>query len=284
MFKVRLLRAVLMPKRIAIILALVTCSCKPTEESHMKAIIGAVLMDGSGGPPVTNSIVVTAGERIRAAGAASTIPIPAEADKIDGSGRFLVPSIVDMDDGSNKAVPGIAHLFKREEAEFEKARDAKLAIIGHIATLADAEWMVNNGANALIGAIGDTEKLDPEFLTRLRDLRIVVAPSLSHAGAQLETAKHTTYAMFRAGVPIALATRGGDPLHEAELLADAGIPAQDVLVAITRNGAAALHRAEAGWIRPAASADLLLLSANPGEDIRNLRKVAMRITAGEIAR
>ena len=62
----------------------------------MKAIIGAVLIDGQAGPPVSNSVVVVAGDRIRAAGAASTVPIPAEADKIDGSGKFLVPRPVDV--------------------------------------------------------------------------------------------------------------------------------------------------------------------------------------------
>src|SRR5690242_20181556 len=77
--------SLLMPRQIALILVLVLCGCKPTEESRMKAIIGAVLMDGSGGPPLTNSVVVTAGERIRAAGSASSVPIPADADKIDGS-------------------------------------------------------------------------------------------------------------------------------------------------------------------------------------------------------
>jgi imidazolonepropionase-like amidohydrolase len=83
--------------------------------------------------------------------------------------------------------------------------------------------------------------------------------------------------MFRAGVPIGLATGGGDPIREAELLSDAGIPPMDIIVAMTHNSAAALHLSET-------RADLLLLSANPAEDIRNLRKVALRLTAGEIAR
>ena len=273
-----------MSRRIRLILALLALAgCKPTEESRTKAIIGSVLMDGSGGPPVTNSVVVTAGAKIRAAGPASAVPIPAEADKIDGSGRFLVPAIVDVYDGTDKKVPGVIHLFKKDEAEFEEARDAKLAIIGHIATLADAQWMVNNGATALVGMVRDTETIDPDFLAKLRDLKIVVAPALVQSGKDLTTAQHNAYRMFRAGVPIALATGGADPLREAELLSDAGIPPQDVIAAITHNSSLGLRSAETGVILPPARADLLLLSANPGEDIRNLRKVAMRMTAGEIA-
>jgi hypothetical protein len=49
----------------------------------------------------------------------------------------------------------------------------------------------------------------------------------------------------------------------------------DVIVAMTHNSSAALRLAEG-------RANLLLLSANPAEDIRNLRKVALRLTAGEI--
>jgi hypothetical protein len=49
----------------------------------------------------------------------------------------------------------------------------------------------------------------------------------------------------------------------------------DVIVAMTHNSSIALHLGEG-------RANLLLLSANPAEDIRNLRKVALRLTAGEI--
>jgi imidazolonepropionase-like amidohydrolase len=241
----------------------------------MKAIIGAVLLDGSGGPPITNSVVVIAGDRIRAAGAASSVPIPALADKIDGSGKFLAPVPVDIYDGSHNKVPTAVHLFKRDEAEFEKARDAHRVIIGHVATLADAQWMVDNGATALVGMIRDSEALDPDFLSKLRNLRIVVAPALLQAGSDLPLAQRNTLRMFRAGIPIGLATAGGDPLHEAELLSAAGIPPMDVIVAMTHNSSAALRL-------PEDRADLLLLSANPAEDIRNLRKAAMRIRAGEI--
>ena len=72
-------------------------------------------------------------------------------------------------------------------------------------------------------------------------------------------------------------------MREAEQLAAAGIPPLDVIVAATRNGAAALHDRDAGTIQAGKRANLLLLSANPGEDIRNLARVAMRIVNGEIS-
>jgi len=249
---------------------LVTSACKAPEESHSKAIIGAVLMDGTGGPPLTNSMVVMAGDRIRGAGPASTIPIPAQADKINGGGRFLVPALVGL-------TPNIQG---RDEAAFAKAREAGLPAIGHIATLADAEWMLDHGATAFVGMIGDTEALDPEFIAKLRDLRITFAPVLTQTETGREIAVRNTLRLFQAGVPIALA--GADPLREAEQLAAAGIPPLDVIVAATRNGAAALHDRDGGTIQAGKRANLLLLSANPGEDIRNLARVAMRIVNGEI--
>jgi imidazolonepropionase-like amidohydrolase len=251
---------------------LVTSACKAPEESHSKAIIGAVLIDGAGGPPLTNSMVVTAGDRIRGAGAASTIPIPAQADKINGGGRFLLPALIDV-------TPNIQD---RDDAAFTKAREAGLPAIGRVATLADAEWMLDHGATGFVGMIRDTETLDPDFLAKLRDLRITFAPALTVAGADLEIAKRNTLRLFQAGVPIALAGQGADPLPEAQLMVAAGIPPLDVIVAATRNGAAALHNKEAGLIQPGKRANLLLLSANPGEDIRNLARVELRLVNGEI--
>jgi imidazolonepropionase-like amidohydrolase len=51
----------------------------------------------------------------------------------------------------------------------------------------------------------------------------------------------------------------------------------DVIAAMSQNSAAAIRQSEG-------RANLLLLSANPAEDIRNLRKVALRIRDGEIVR
>src|SRR5436305_9719878 len=74
--------------RAALAFALLSlCACQPAGENqsagegHMQAVIGAVLIDGQGGPPLSSSVVVIAGGRIRAAGASSVVPIPAEADK-----------------------------------------------------------------------------------------------------------------------------------------------------------------------------------------------------------
>jgi imidazolonepropionase-like amidohydrolase len=218
-------------------------------------------------------MVVIAADRIRAAGPASTVPIPAEADKINGGGRYLVPAPVNV----------VANIQGRDETALAKARETASPAISRVATLADAQWMLDHGATGFVGMIRDTETLDPDFLAKLRDLRIVVAPALTAAGPALEIAKRNTLRLFQAGVPIALASEGAETLREAHLLVEAGIPPLDVIVAATRNGALALHDQESGTIQPGKRANVLLLSANPGEDIRNLSRVEMRIVNGEIA-
>jgi imidazolonepropionase-like amidohydrolase len=248
----------------------------------MKAIIGAVLIDGLGGPPLSDSVVVIASERIREAGGRSTVLIPEEADKIDGSGKFVIPALLDVYPSADAArkFAGV-HLFKVDPAALESARDSGARVVGHVSTQADFRALVDGGAVGFVGMITDTEDLDSELLSRMRNLRIFVAPALVSQAANLEIAKRNTKRLFSAGVPLAVASNGGDPAREPELLADAGIPSLDVIVAATRNSADALQQSnQAGTIQAGKRADLLLLSANPGEDIRNLRKVALHMSAG----
>ena len=299
----------MIPRSVLILALLSLCACQPSGESHMKAIVGAVLIDGQGGPPVSNSLVVVAEDRIRAAGPSAVVPIPAEADKIDGSGKCLVPGLVDVYQGAQPAADftaghpaspdearaRVAQLAKNgaqaiqlwrlepsvTDAVMDATRGAGISVIGHISTLEEAEFLVSNGVSGLVGMICDTEKLDPDFLAKLRDLRIFFAPGLPACAL----AARNTLRLYQAGVPMALASSQGDLLRAAEFLADAGVPPLDVIVAATRNGAVALHQErDRGTLQAGKRANLLLLSANPGEDIRNLRKVALKMVDGEWVR
>ena len=59
------------------------------------AIVGATLIDGTGGPVVTDSIVVIRGERIVAVGKRSLIKVPSGADVVDAKGLTLLPGLID---------------------------------------------------------------------------------------------------------------------------------------------------------------------------------------------
>jgi imidazolonepropionase-like amidohydrolase len=63
--------------------------------------------------------------------------------------------------------------------------------------------------------------------------------------------------------------------REIEILREAGFSASEALTAATRNGAIALGRlSELGTVEAGKRADLLLLDANPLDDVRNLRKIS----------
>jgi imidazolonepropionase-like amidohydrolase len=243
---------------------LVLAACKPPEEASVKAIVGGVLIDGSGGPPVSNSVILIAGSRIAAAGPRISIAIPQGADEINGAGKFIVPAMLDVYAGATSGArpdPGVTAVSVPDFAP--------------VATLADARRLVDEGIAGFVGMIRDTEEIDPAFIARLRNLRIIFAPALSGlTGAPLEIAKSNTRRLAAGGVLIAASSGAAPIAREMELLVEAGLTPGDAIVAATRNGAQALRKSgELGTIQPGRNADLQMLGANPIEDIRNLRSI-----------
>jgi imidazolonepropionase-like amidohydrolase len=71
--------------------------------------------------------------------------------------------------------------------------------------------------------------------------------------------------------------------HELELLVEAGINASDVIEIATKNGAEALDLMnQTGTIEPGKEADILILSANPIDDIKNTKNIEATISNGRI--
>jgi imidazolonepropionase-like amidohydrolase len=97
---------------------------------------------------------------------------------------------------------------------------------------------------------------------------------------------------WRAGVQISTGTDGDTPLSEPwpslfdefELLHDsAGLPPAAVIKAATLTGAKAMGaETEMGTITPGKLANMVVLSANPLEDVRSMRSVVMTVKRGRI--
>jgi imidazolonepropionase-like amidohydrolase len=93
--------------------------------------------------------------------------------------------------------------------------------------------------------------------------------------------------LFNAGVvmtvgadmPTPWIVPGASVHDEMLLLRDAGIPPMDVLRMATSNAALALHR-DSGAIGAGKRADLVLLAANPLDDLRNTRKIELVVKGG----
>ena len=93
----------LRPAALPVILCLAwLAGCGPATDSSSSAappplaLVGGVLIDGSGRAPVPDSIVVVEGDRIRAAGARASTPIPPGAAKIDTSEKYIIPGLMDL--------------------------------------------------------------------------------------------------------------------------------------------------------------------------------------------
>ncbi|POR06031.1 amidohydrolase family protein [Diaphorobacter sp. LR2014-1] len=57
-------------------------------------IAGATLIDGTGGAPVPDAVVVIEGDRILAAGSRNGSTLPEAANVIDAAGKFVIPGII----------------------------------------------------------------------------------------------------------------------------------------------------------------------------------------------
>jgi imidazolonepropionase-like amidohydrolase len=116
-----------------------------------------------------------------------------------------------------------------------------------------------------------------------------IVAGLAPPGAAYENARASVAALQAAGVPVSAgtdangATAGPAPVphgeslhHELELLAGAGLPALDVLLAATERAAACFGLADRGRIAPGLRADLVLIDGDPLADIaatRSIRRV-----------
>src|SRR5690349_3282025 len=59
------------------------------------AIVGASLIDGRGGPVISDSVVVVRGDRIVTVGTRASVTIPTGAEVIDAKGLTLLPGLID---------------------------------------------------------------------------------------------------------------------------------------------------------------------------------------------
>ena len=67
----------------------------PAEPADV-AIVGAQLIDGTGGNPIPDSVILIRGDRVVAAGTRADTGVPAGAEIVDGAGKTVIPGLVDM--------------------------------------------------------------------------------------------------------------------------------------------------------------------------------------------
>jgi imidazolonepropionase-like amidohydrolase len=60
-----------------------------------RAIVGATVIDGTGGPPLTHAIVLVNGDRIEAVGPREEVPLSPDVEIVEAKGKYLLPGLID---------------------------------------------------------------------------------------------------------------------------------------------------------------------------------------------
>jgi imidazolonepropionase-like amidohydrolase len=58
-------------------------------------VVGGTIIDGTGGPPLTDEVILIEGGKITAIARSGQISIPKKASRIDASGKFVIPGFID---------------------------------------------------------------------------------------------------------------------------------------------------------------------------------------------
>ena len=83
-------------KRAMLLVMLLAMPVALNAQARAKALVGGTMIDGFGGAPVRNSVILIEGQRIRAIGTVGTLAVPAGAEVISTEGMTVLPGLWDM--------------------------------------------------------------------------------------------------------------------------------------------------------------------------------------------
>jgi imidazolonepropionase-like amidohydrolase len=220
------------------------------------------------------------------------------ANKVD-----IVKVWVDNRDGKYKKVTPEIYA-----AIIDEAHKRNLRVMAHIFEMEDAKGLIKAGVDVFAHGIRDRD-IDDETVALFKSKPgLVLTPNLPDRGVKIDLSwvkggmPEAEYVKLEAanadvpklqqffaiqarnlaklnaaGVRIAMATDGNRPWGphvEMEDMVVAGMTPMQVIVAATRTGAELLRLADQGTIEAGKSADLIVLDANPLDDITNTRRIA----------
>lgn len=221
----------------------------------------------------------------------------AAADGIDGLEHiwsvfnYIIPDDLPREPGYRGRVDFSHPKCESLVAELAKRKvlvDPTLAVFRNMILLPDVPEVRDHPDNLL--APKRLRDFWPKYLARTGCPQ---GGELKHRRREFVKFQELTKKLYDAGVPLLVGTDAPEPqvtpgfslLQELELYVEAGIPAAAALRAATLHNARALKQEDRlGSIAPGKLADLVLLTANPLDDIRNTRMIDVVIRGGRIAR
>ena len=82
--------------RLSLLLVFLLFPMNVSAQSGVVALVGGTLIDGYGGAPLRNSVILIEGERIRAVGQVGSLEVPEGAEVISTEGMSVMPGLWDM--------------------------------------------------------------------------------------------------------------------------------------------------------------------------------------------
>ena len=103
--------------------------------AQTKALVGGTLIDGFGGTPIHNSVIIIENERIVAVGHQGNLPVPEEAEVISTEGMSVLPGLWDMH----------VHLMINGHADYAHWDTAYLDRLGDVIMPSSAHQLLRAG-------------------------------------------------------------------------------------------------------------------------------------------
>ncbi|RRR83361.1 amidohydrolase family protein [Streptomyces sp. RP5T] len=175
-------------------------------------------------------------------------------------------------------------------AGVETGHERGLRVTVHTTQQVAAREAVEAGADGLEHGVTVEPLTDDSLIDLMLERDITYTPTLWAHDASHPDIRGNVKKVADAGVRIALGSDtfsgrgrfGANTLEEAELMVAAGMTPLQSLVAATSGAARQCVRPDLGEVRPGRRADLIVLNADPTQDISNLRELGMTILNGEI--
>jgi len=186
-------------------------------------------------------------------------------------------------------------------AAVEVAHAAGKPVFAHPSNYEGTDNALAGGVDILAHTIPMELDWTPQELQRMKDQHVALIPTLSlfpdevrkqggSEGAKADILSHAVAqlkAYFEQGGAILFGTDVGytrlyDTTSEYEYMGRAGMNWRDILASLTTNPAAFFKAGKTGKVILGYDADLVVLDADPANDVRNFAKVNYTIRAGKV--
>ena len=112
-------------------------------EQCPRVLIGGTLIDGTGRPPIEDSVVIITGDWISSVGRRGEVEIPAGAELIDVSGKTVLPGLIDAHTHFFRM--GIAMVQLVDLSDTSSIEDALSLVRKRVSLAKKGDWVIGRG-------------------------------------------------------------------------------------------------------------------------------------------